>query len=62
MAGIMLVSMANFLAIILPSLPHFAYGNLSPFKFIFEQIVDRKMNARNDVDAATLRASLLRKP
>jgi hypothetical protein len=29
---------------------------------MFEQIVDREMNAWNDIDATTLWASLLRKP
>jgi hypothetical protein len=54
--------MANFFAVVLSSMPHFAHGNLSPFKLMFEQIVDREMNAWNDIDATTLWASLLRKP
>lgn len=62
MVCVVLVSVANFFAVVLSAMPHFIYSNLAPFKLVFEEIVDCEMYSGDDIDAAALWATLLGQP
>jgi len=62
MVWVVLVSVANFFAVVLSAMPHFIHSNLAPFKLVFEEIVDCEMYSGDDIDAAALWATLLGQP